>query len=471
MGAGQSKQSSETKNFKDLSPSDALHQIATKYILTQNFKDLENLFKKEYCDKLVILTSDVIKNFMTSKDIEYLSHHVIDGVPVNKLTTEKLMYLDLNEEVSTKKTNSKPPVQKYTRDPIRGYIPVSSQLAKKKMFQKMDISDKKNKDRMCKGIAKFYIKIAHVFASILKSVNPVFSYTENNKVHNLSLINKHKIPANVKVKISESNLCTRRIKALQYSTEGDKIKINQAASCSLNKKTKTTGSDDNELLSNWGKTINLSKTLQDEPGIPELERLYYDVYDYNSGKFISKSKKNKQQYDKDLEMFYKTFTGEENIPYKKWNKDKNKKFSDIRLIDFSESKLCHDENSAWRKTYIGSDDLFKKYAKHLKDMTSKAQKDQKNLLEYLDKMFVWQKMRDDEERLTIHPDLNEKTLEQITDKVRDTILNLYFNCEKDFKTGLEIFEAIIKDRYLKNAQSKAETLENAVDALTGQSNA
>ena len=92
MGAGQSKQSSETKNFKDLSPSDALHQIATKYILTQNFKDLENLFKKEYCDKLVILTSDVIKNFMTSKDIEYLSHHVIDGVPMNKLTTEKLMY-------------------------------------------------------------------------------------------------------------------------------------------------------------------------------------------------------------------------------------------------------------------------------------------------------------------------------------------------------------------------------------------
>ena len=80
-------------------------------------------------------------------------------------------------------------------------------------------------------------------------------------------------------------------------------------------------------------------------------------------------------------MFYKTFTGEENIPYKKWNKDKNKKFSDIRLIDFSESKLCHDENSAWRKTYVGSDDLFKKYAKHLKDMTSKAQKDQKNLLE------------------------------------------------------------------------------------------
>ena len=48
MGAGQSKQSSETKNFKDLSTSDALHQIATKYILTQNFKDLENLFKKEY---------------------------------------------------------------------------------------------------------------------------------------------------------------------------------------------------------------------------------------------------------------------------------------------------------------------------------------------------------------------------------------------------------------------------------------
>ena len=29
-----------------------------------------------------------------------------------------------------------------------------------------------------------------------------------------------------------------------------------------------------------------SKTLGNEPGIPELEALYFDVYDYNTGKFF-----------------------------------------------------------------------------------------------------------------------------------------------------------------------------------------
>jgi hypothetical protein len=461
MGAGQSKQAGDKKAFKDMKPLDAIHQIATKYILTQNFKDLEYLSNPEYCDKLVILTSDVIRNFIKSEDTEYLAHSINDGVPVNRQITEKLMYFDLNEDTNIKSKNI---TQKYVQEPLKGFVPVPIKTKKKNLFQKLDVKDKKNKDRMCKGIAKFYIKIAHIFSSILKTVNPVFTYTENGKVHRYSIANKNKIPPNANVKLSESNLCTRRINALNYSKEGENFKINQKASCSLNKKTTT--QSDSDLLSEWEKTISLSKTLYDETGIPELEKLYLDVYDYTSGKFISKSKNNKIQYEKDLKTFYKTFTGEKKLSYKKWNKDKNKKFSDIHLTDFSDSKLCHDENSAWRKTYVGSGNLFKKYAEHLKNMTAKAQKNQKDLLAYLDKIFIWQKMGKNE-YLTIHPELNNKSLEKITNEVRNKILDLYFNCEKDFKEGLHIFEAIIKERYLKNAQAKTKTLENDVTDLTG----
>mgnify|MGYP006207568931 CR=1 FL=1 len=51
-------------NFKN---ADLLDMIAAKYILTQNFKDMEKLSQKAYCDKLVILTTDVIKKFMNEK--------------------------------------------------------------------------------------------------------------------------------------------------------------------------------------------------------------------------------------------------------------------------------------------------------------------------------------------------------------------------------------------------------------------
>ena len=432
MGAGQSKSIDPSKSFSDLDGTDALHQVAVKYILTQNFKDLKNLTSKEYCDKLIILTSDIIKNVMTEKDISYLSNEIIGGVPVDRMNNEKIMYLDT------------------------------------KNVKKMDIEDSKTKDRMCKGIAKFYIKIAHIYAAILKTVNPLFTYTDAyGNVHRYSIINKDKIPTTVDVKISQINLCSRRINALQYSKVGDNIKINQSKACTLNQKSKKTEISDDNLPTKWGKTEKITKTLSDETGIPELEKLYYDTYDYNTGKFVSMSEKNKKLYEQNLESFYKTFTGEEKLSYKKWNKDKKKKFSDIPLHDYSTSDLCLKEDSMWRKNYTGKKDIFQKYASHLKKMMDDSEKSQKEILGFLDKMFCWNK-KDDVDFLTICPDLNEKSLEKITDEIREKIMNLYFNCEKDFKKGLHLFEAIIADRILKNAKAKTETLGKQVTNLTGQ---
>ena len=42
--------------------------VAAKYITQANFQDLQNLHKPDYCNKLVILTSKVIKHYLN--DIE-----------------------------------------------------------------------------------------------------------------------------------------------------------------------------------------------------------------------------------------------------------------------------------------------------------------------------------------------------------------------------------------------------------------
>ena len=55
-------------------------------------------------------------------------------------------------------------------------------------------------------------------------------------------------------------------------------------------------------------------SLQDEPGIPELKQLYYDVFDYNLAKFTSMSKKSEEEYNKDLATFYQAFTGKQKLP-------------------------------------------------------------------------------------------------------------------------------------------------------------
>ena len=47
-----------------------------------------------------------------------------------------------------------------------------------------------------------------------------------------------------------------------------------------------------------------TKSLADEPGIPELDLLYNDVYDYETGNFKSMSENMKKQYKTDLQTFY-----------------------------------------------------------------------------------------------------------------------------------------------------------------------
>jgi len=55
------------------------------------------------------------------------------------------------------------------------------------------------------------------------------------------------------------------------------------------------------------------KSLINEPGIFELQQLYYDDYDFNEGKFTGMSSKMKDIYRKDLESFYKFYTGNSHI--------------------------------------------------------------------------------------------------------------------------------------------------------------
>ena len=68
MGAGQS--SSEVPVKKTLSST--IDYIAANYILSSNFQDLKNLTNQEYCKNLVILTSDVINQYLTTTEIDFL---------------------------------------------------------------------------------------------------------------------------------------------------------------------------------------------------------------------------------------------------------------------------------------------------------------------------------------------------------------------------------------------------------------
>jgi len=454
MGAGNSKpkkEKNENENMLDYSQDpetenmkieNVIDYVATKYITQTDFTELQNLHKAEYCDKLVILTSKVIKQFLNDIEIEFLDQRTRDGLEINKMDKQNVLYL------------------------AKGHM------------NRLDISNSIRKKRMCIGIAKFYVKIAHLFAAIAMTVNPRYIYTDmSGKEQDVSIFDKVNIPQQLRAnaKYKPTNICSSRIQTLkpvQNTENGISIK---GKNCDMNKKIKSKIDDVDVPIG-----IEKDKYLSDEPGISELELLYFDKYNFNDGLYYGMSEEAQAEYQRDLELFYKVFTGEENIPPKKGEngeilKDKKgsplpsiTKFSQIPLKAFHKQELCKDPNSPWTKVYRGnsSEKLFSEYAEHLKNMISKSQEREKALLSIIKEIFsFWVDPQKKEKVLTINPKLNNTSLQELVVKTRKIIIDLYINCEKDFQKGLKIYEAIVKSKLLVTQQRRIEQFEKKADEL------
>ena len=94
MGNGTSKSNEEDNKLEPRPVSQLLDYIATNYILTMDFKSLRKLYNKEYCDKLVILTSDIIERYYTDIEITYLSQRIKDGAEINENKKEKVIFFN-----------------------------------------------------------------------------------------------------------------------------------------------------------------------------------------------------------------------------------------------------------------------------------------------------------------------------------------------------------------------------------------
>ena len=175
----------EFDNFYDI-----VDYIATYYILTMDFKSLSKLSEKTYCDKLVVLTSDIIERYFNNTEVTYLAQRVRGGLEVNDLKKERLSFINKDNLESLDISN--------------------------------DAQKSLKKKRVCIGIAKFYVKIAHVFAAIVMTINPVYSYKDaTGQTVKTGLMEKDKIPKNVERKLYKLNICDNRIRALKKGEEFD----------------------------------------------------------------------------------------------------------------------------------------------------------------------------------------------------------------------------------------------------------
>jgi hypothetical protein len=394
--------------------------IATYYILTMDFKSLSSLSNKEYCDKLVIVTSDIIQKYFNDMEITYLAQRIKGGEEVNELAKEKVMFVNKDQLESLDIQN--------------------------------DVNKSIKKKRVCIGIAKFYVKIAHIFAAIVKTINPVYVYKdENGNVVKNGLLEKDKIPKNVERKLFKLNICDNRIRSLNSMDKDDvKKEVNlHPKICDMN-------------LNKDGSV----KTLGDEPGMVELLQLYLDDnYDYSNGTFTGMSDSTKRQFEKDLKTFYSAFTGNAEMP------PEIKKFSDIKLRDYNSKNSCQGQNPAFKQNYIlsDSDKLFTEYAKNINTMIQSASNKQSELLSVINDLFIFvNDPYSDKKKIRVNPTLNEDKLQKIVEKTRGIIIELYVKCELDYVENLKVYEAIVESKILETTKKQIDNLEKKANIIVDE---
>lgn len=478
----------ENMNFENV-----ISYVAAKFITQANFKDLQKLHKPEYCNKLIVLTSKIIKKYLNQREIEYLKQKTRGGQEVNEMTKENITF--------------------FTKEDIDN-IDVGSNLKKK---------------RICLKLATFYIKIAHLFAAIATTINPSYTYTDTNGItHTISFKERSSIPKGVEIKTRYNNLCKARIEAIRPREQTEnKIRL-RMKNCDMNQKINSEVDGVQVPIASTE-----TKTLDDEIGIPELETLYHDIYDLEQDNYLKMSEQAQTQYQQDLERFYKSFTGSPHYPNthgfiienmrdvpendiiqlltsnnganvvylkKRTNKfyvkvdntskrnaiiaDKNilynnyplvisaweiKKFSDIQLADFHNHPMCTEEKSTWKQSYSASpnDKLFKEYAEHIRKMIENSQKKEKNLLNIIKEIFsFWFDPQKQEKMLVINPDLTEDRLQELINTARDNIIDIYISCQEDFIKGIELFSAIQTSKMIETSQRRIELHEQKMSDLT-----
>lgn len=389
-----------------------INSVATKYILTQDFQDMLNLDNDAYCDKLAIVVSKIFSQYLTDLEIKYLYQKVKDGKIINEIDSDSVFFL------------------------------------KKSDIPRLDIQNKSKKKRMCIGIARFYIKIFEIYAAIVSTINPVYIYKNNvtGAQEEVPFLRKMNIPSYVGMnrKIEKRNICQNRINSLiqkfSYDTDGKPVNVQiQNAFCNINQN-----------------AYGTVKNLMEEPGIPELEKLYYDEFDYEKNKFVGMSSKAKQEYANDVSLFYRNFTGAQTIP------QNITKFSDIQLRDFQKFSLCSRKDLDQFKIITANitEKLYQQFAQNMAIMNSNMERNRQQLIDVLDDIFIYIVNPSDpnKKEITLRPDLNEKDLSITIEKARKYIVQLYINCEIDYINTLKVFEALVYNKMKVLGQQRQETL-------------
>jgi hypothetical protein len=262
----------------------------------------------------------------------------------------------------------------------------------------------------CKVLGDYYVKIGQIFSSIVMAINPEYEYIDE-----------------------AGNIITKNVETKQDIPFGQEFSLSKLSFC---------GSRINNLTERNGENsvcVADAHTLQDQLGVPELYDLYCDSdYDEETGQFLGMKSETRELYKKDLNLFYKTFTGKEDVP------TSIKRFGDIPLNNYAKSSVCKNKVGQQGGENIvdtsSTDGLLESYARNLQQMIAKVNERQLKLINILNTLFTYDKINTNMKKIVrVREDLTIARLQQIHLDTRRLVSELYLSCEQDYLKGIHIY--------------------------------
>jgi len=465
MGAGESKNSN--RKINDYNTFEiVMNDIASEYIQTMNFGDMLDLQDPEKSKKLLILTQDIISKELEKYDIVY-DEKMKDAMGVVDEKKEDTIFTATKEELANLKLSHK-----------------THQV-------------------LATALAKKYLKIANIFAAIYVVLHPEYETqvcTETTTNTNTGKREKRRIcKPKSKTKHDKKeqmyfmrnkpegapieNFCHKRLQALIGKGSSNDITSEQGITVA-------------PTLCDFGKNMKTGAPLkfEEEPGILELDALYYDKYSDATKDFTERSPKMEKELQEDATAFFEAIVGMKLGEYNKKLKQRNpqatpkqiKTFADVTMRSLYDTEGClpisdkintiTNSNGlrtagigSYRHSYTGDSDLFRKYGAHLKAMKENAENNYMALTGVIEAIFVKNDAIANGSNVStfrIRPGIKDSEIDDLLAKTRQLISKMYIQCADDFRTGISLFKKIVAEtiskQHKKILEGQASSVEDAM---------
>jgi hypothetical protein len=305
------------------------------------------------------------------------------------------------------------------------------------LLEKKQIESTNDFLKNCMKLADYYVLIINLFTSITLTliVHPTLEF-KKIQLNTIERNFNRNILAGNRLAILLNN---KNIKEFQEKYHNGRITINSDI-CNFNQK----GGD--------------SFTIYETSIIPELEELYYDKYDQNTGKFFGMTSKMKKKYKTDLDSFYKTLTGT-NTPA---NITKFQEISLSHYLDNPTSSPISSPTSSPTSSFVN-------YIENINSILELITKYNTTLMDVLKEIFNYNGMDEEGKReIAINSELTLEYIVKLTRTTINTIKEFYMYCEILYAKGVKIYIDIVNLQLLDTSAHQIENLKLMADHISLQ---